>query len=36
MEEMLHSGERERVECPLQQKIGHQVREGAAIPQSKL
>jgi hypothetical protein len=34
--EMPHSGEKELVEPTSSRKIGHQVRDGVAIPHSKL
>jgi hypothetical protein len=36
LDEMLYSGERELVEPTSSRKTGHQVRDGFAIPQSKL
>jgi hypothetical protein len=36
LDEMPYSGERELVEPTSNRKAGHQVRDGVAIPQSKL
>ena len=36
LDEMPYSGKRELVESTSSRKTGHQVRDGVAIPQSKL